>query len=50
MSTNGHVTIAVNDKEVPTANLTEINGRGRSRSRSKKRSGSRSRSSSVSNQ
>ncbi|CAG9800424.1 unnamed protein product [Chironomus riparius] len=47
MSTNGHVTIALNDKEVPTANLTEINGRGRSRSRSKKRSSSRSRSSSA---
>lgn len=47
MSSNGHVTIALNDKEVSNVNLSHEK-EGRSRSRSRNRSGSRSRSRSSS--
>lgn len=46
MAENGHITIALNDKEVLPGVL---NDEGRGRSRRRRRSTSRSRSSSVSN-
>lgn len=47
MTTNGHVVIALNDKEASSDELERIEER-RGRSRSRKRSTSRSHSSSVS--